>query len=662
MWRERVEMDPMYARAFGRTAIFASLIALGAASCGDDQAKTAQVEQATQVEQVTMAEAPIDRVDDLEESVSKMAAIDRAFAPDFAPAGERIAYLSSETGAPQVFAADLASQAATQITAFDDQVGGVRWSPRGDVLAVSVAPGGGLNTQLYLAPLNGGDPTMITAGGTVNNWLGEWSDDGRFLTFSSNEAGDGSMDAYLYDMESGERTMLAKNDGIGFTAALSPDGSRALLWRMVSRGNSNFYLIDRETGEEQLLTPHEGVAIADEAHFLDDDTIYLSTNVDREMIALARIDVDAAGRAGPIQYVAARDNADLSGFDLSRATGLAALNWNVAGESALAYFDASSGEARPAPAAPAGIITDLALRPNGGTHALTAYGAAAPTNVWALNVSEGAFTRVTSSAHDGVDLAELIRPELRDYEAHDGLTLSGWLYRAPGADGPGPVVLDFHGGPEGQERPTFNSTIQALLARGISVFAPNVRGSSGFGKTFVNLDNGARRVNAVKDIQSTVDYMVAAGVGDPARIGVMGGSYGGYMVMAGITEYPDTFAAGANLFGIVNFETFFENTEPWMAAISTVEYGDPASEAELLRSLSPIYKIDRIVAPTIVLHGANDTNVPVVEAEQVVASLEERGVPVKYVLFPDEGHGWRKTANRVTSTVEIVRWFETYLI
>jgi dipeptidyl aminopeptidase/acylaminoacyl peptidase len=141
----------------------------------------------------------------------------------------------------------------------------------------------------------------------------------------------------------------------------------------------------------------------------------------------------------------------------------------------------------------------------------------------------------------------------------------------------------------------------------------------------------------------------------------MGGSYGGYMVMAGLADYPDLFAAGANLYGVVNFQTFFENTEPWMAAISTVEYGNPATEAELLRRLSPLNRVDRVTAPTLVLHGANDTNVPVVEAEQVVASLRRRNVPVEYVLFPDEGHGWRKTANRVRSTVEIVRWFERHL-
>jgi dipeptidyl aminopeptidase/acylaminoacyl peptidase len=278
-----------------------------------------------------------------------------------------------------------------------------------------------------------------------------------------------------------------------------------------------------------------------------------------------------------------------------------------------------------------------------------------------LDRDAGRLRQVTQAPHVGVKLEELVRPKLVRFKAHDGVNLSGWLYRPRGASGPAPVVLSFHGGPEGQERPAFRSDYQALLARGIGVFAPNVRGSAGFGKRFVNLDNGALRFNAIKDIRACVDYVVREKVADPKRIGIMGGSYGGYMVMAGLTHYPELFRAGANLFGVVNFETFFAHTEPWMAAISTVEYGDPKTQKKLLRELSPIHKIDRVKAATIVLHGANDTNVPVVEAEQVVKALKGRGVPVEYVLFPDEGHGFRKTPNRIRANVAVVRWFERHL-
>ena len=286
-------------------------------------------------------------------------------------------------------------------------------------------------------------------------------------------------------------------------------------------------------------------------------------------------------------------------------------------------------------------------------------GPASPPDVWVLEA--GAWRQVTQSSHDGVALDELVRPELVRFPAHDGLELSGWLYRPRGAAGPGPIVLSFHGGPEAQELPSLRSDYQALLAKGIAVLAPNVRGSSGFGKKFVNLDNGARRVDAVKDIKACVDYVVGAKIADPGRIGIMGGSYGGYMTMAGVTEYPAMFAAAANLFGVVNFATFFKHTEAWMAAISKVEYGDPVTEAEMLKQLSPIHKLDRVTTPMMVLHGKNDTNVPVIEAEQVVDTLKQRKIPVEYVLFADEGHGWQKSENRIRSTVEIARWFEKYL-
>ena len=296
-----------------------------------------------------------------------------------------------------------------------------------------------------------------------------------------------------------------------------------------------------------------------------------------------------------------------------------------------------------------------------GRLAMTISGATAPPDIWVLDVAGGQLKPVTQTPHEGVDLAKLVRPELVTFKAHDGLELSGWLYRPAGRSTPAPFVVSFHGGPEGQERPGFRSDYQALVAQGIGVFAPNVRGSSGFGKRFVNLDNGALRFEGIKDLKDCVDYLVANRLADPARVGITGGSYGGYMTMVGVTFYPDLFAAGVDLFGMVNFFTFFEHTEPWMAAISTTEYGDPKTQEQLLRDLSPLGKLDRIKTPLMVQHGANDTNVPVVEADQIVENLKRRGVPVEYILFPDEGHGFRKEKNRITSTVKMVEFFVAHL-
>jgi dipeptidyl aminopeptidase/acylaminoacyl peptidase len=362
-----------------------------------------------------------------------------------------------------------------------------------------------------------------------------------------------------------------------------------------------------------------------------------------------------------LEWLWARDDAELESFAIDEQGSMAALNWNVAGESELAFYDLRSSKRKSLPKLPGEIAGGLTFSRDGRLLAVTLSGAARPTDIWTVNVSTGAMTQATQSPHAGVDLKSLVRPELRRFAAHDGLQLSGWLYLPATGKAPFPMVFWFHGGPESEERPRFNSLYQAMLAGGMAIFAPNVRGSTGFGKRFVNLDNGALRFDGIRDIKSCVAYVVQQGLADEKRIGIMGASYGGYMTMAGLTEYPELFAAGADLFGVVNFETFFKHTEPWMASISKTEYGDPEREADLLRRLSPIHKLDRVVAPTLVIHGANDTNVPVEEADQVVDNLKKRNIPVEYLLFPDEGHGIRKTSNRIRAITAIVRWFDKYL-
>jgi len=520
-----------------------------------------------------------------------------------------------------------------------------------------------MNQQIFLVRPDGMELRRITPGGKENNWLGGWSRDGKLLSLASNREDPSTMDAYLFDPESGETTMAAKNPGIGGITDLSADHAKAVIYRMESRSSDNLYLRDLESGEEWLLTEHEGPGSFDGGVFSPDGfIIYLSSNLNSDRTVFAQIKILPGGTVTSIQDIAARDDAELSSFAVSKDGSLAALLWNAGGESLLEFVNLATLERSPGPELPAEIAGGLEFSDDGRYLAMTLSGAAAPNDIWVFDLGTSKFRQVTRSPSAGVDLDTMVRPKLLTYPGHDGLELSGWLYQPKGIEGRAPFVLSFHGGPEGQERPRFRSDYQALLARGIGVFAPNVRGSSGFGKRFVNLDNGALRYDGIKDIKATVDFLIGEEVADPKRIGIMGGSYGGYMTMAGLAWYPELFAAGANLFGVVNFETFFAETEPWMAAISTIEYGNPATEAALLRDLSPIHRVDQVRAPTIVLHGANDTNVPVVEAEQVVESLESRGVPVEYVLFADEGHGFRKTKNRITSTVSIGRWFERYLV
>ena len=597
----------------------------------------------------------------LEAMVRRIARIGYCSSPTFSPTGDRIAFVSNISGVPQIWIEPIQGGWPAKVTSFDDPAGMVKWSPATERLAFSLAPGGGMNQQIYLVNPDGRSLRRITHGGKENNWLGEWSHDGKVLTLASNRRSGNSMDAYTYG--AGGLRLRVKNPGIGWFTDISRDHLHGILYRMVNRGDSNLYLIDLANGKETLLTPHRPPGNFDGGAFSPDGrTVYFASDKDRDRIALAAVQLDKEGQPGGAEVMAFRDDADLQAFTITRDGSMAALLWNVAGKNELVWLDLTTGDSRPGPALPGEIAgAGMSFSVDGKRLVMTISGAALPPDIWLCDVARETFHQVTRSPHAGVDLAELIRPTLVRFRSHDGLELTGWLYRAPDGGGTGPVVLSFHGGPEGQDRPSFRSDYQALLAAGISVFAPNVRGSAGFGKRFVNLDNGALRWNAVKDIRACVDYLVREGVADPKRVGIMGGSYGGYMVMAGLTEYPHLFAAGANLYGVVNFQTFFEHTEDWMAEISKVEYGDPDTQGDMLRALSPIHKADRVVAPTLVLHGANDTNVPVIEAEQVVENLKRRGVPVEYILFPDEGHGFRKTANRTRSTVAIVEWFDKYL-
>jgi dipeptidyl aminopeptidase/acylaminoacyl peptidase len=601
--------------------------------------------------------------DDLETTVRLMTKIGSCGSPSLSPDGKRIAFTSNLTGFSQLWTVPTEGGWPTLLTAFDDPVGSVGWSPDGKWLALSVAPGGGMNQQIYLIRPDGTGLRRITDGGKDNNWLGPWSHDGQLLALSSNrEDAKGGMNAYVYDVAGQRLRPVAKNQGIGYLTHVSRDGQSAVLYRVESRGDNNLFHVDMKSGAEMLLTPHKAPGSFGGGDFsVDGKTIYLSSNKDRDLSAFARVRLSTEGKPGPIEIMAERPDAELESFQIKEDGTTAALVWNAAGKSELEFLDLATGKRSPGPKLPAEMVGGVTFSKDGKLLALTLMGAATPPDIWVFDRQSAQLRQVTHSPHAGVDLTKLVRPELVRFRSHDDLELTGWLYRPPEAAGPGAVVVSFHGGPEGQERPSFDSDYQALLSRGIAVLAPNVRGSSGFGKKFVNLDNGPLRFNAIKDIKACVDYLVRAKVADPQRVGIMGGSYGGYMTMAGLTEFPDLFAAGVNYYGVVNFETFFAHTEPWMAAISTVEYGDPKTQKELLRSLSPIHKMDRVKKPTLVVHGANDTNVPVVEAEQVVNELKKHQVEVEYILFPDEGHGFRKTSNRLRATVAMVRWFEKYL-
>lgn len=594
-------------------------------------------------------------------AVARMARVGSAVAPRFSPDGKWVSFISNMSGSPQVWIVPAEGGYPRIVTNGDDPVTEQQWSPASDWIAVGIAPGGGLNTQIYVVKPDGIGMKLLTKGGSDNNGLDAWTEDGKRIAIDSSRNDPASRDSFMVDVASGETKLVAKNPGVGSIEGISHDGKRALLSRLKNRGDNNLYLLDLASGKDTLITKHDGVATFFGEIAPDGSAAYIGTNKDRDMMAFGRIKLAPDGTAGTIEILEEHPDRELDSVRLNKQGTTAALLWNLKGSNVLSFYDLVNGKPVHGPHIPGEIAGGINFSNDGTKLAMNVSGATQPADIWIMDMKTGQFRQLTFSPHAGVDLTSLAHPELVTFKSFDGLELSGWLYRAKKQNDPGAYVVSFHGGPEGQERPSFRGDYQALLSQGIGVFAPNVRGSAGFGKKFVNLDNGELRINGVKDIKACVDYLVNNHLADPKRIGITGGSYGGYMTMAGLTEYPDLFAAGVDLFGIVNFMTFFQHTQPWMAAISKVEYGDPDTQKEMLDKLSPLYKLDRIKAATMVQHGANDTNVPVIEAEQIVKTLNDRGVPVEYILFPDEGHGWRKVPNRIKSTVEMVRFFSEHL-
>lgn len=590
----------------------------------------------------------------LREEIVALASMGYCRGGDYLANGNEVVFISNRSGSPQIWKVASGGGKPVQLTTFPDPVTAMVPSPTQDLIAFQLAPGGGLNAQLYVMKGDGSGVKQLTKGGKTNNFLGPWSKDGALLGFGSNEQNPTGVDFFIYEVSKGTAALAVKNNGTGGIADFSRDKQQVLVTRLASRGSNNLSLYNLATKEEKLLTPHEGPGTFF-GQIAPAGDVYLGYNKDRDLLAFGK------SSPGGLQLLAERKDAELADFSLNHAGTTAVLVWNEKGLSKLSLYDLKTNKESRQLSLPVELVADVSFSANDQTVVFTGSGSREPANIWVYTVGRNQFQKITDSSHMGVNLAALVAPELVAFPSFDGVPLSGWLYKPTTGKGPFPTVISYHGGPEGQSIPSLNPTAQALVKEGVAFFLPNVRGSTGFGKTFLNLDNGALRVNGVKDIKAVSDYLIRAGIAKPGALGIMGGSYGGYMVMAGVTQYPDMFAAGADLFGVVNFETFFKHTEPWMAAISTVEYGDPATQAAMLRELSPIHKADLIKTPLLVEHGANDTNVPVVEAEQVVAALQKNNVPVKYTLFPDEGHGWQKTTNRITSVVEIVDWFTTQL-
>jgi dipeptidyl aminopeptidase/acylaminoacyl peptidase len=310
---------------------------------------------------------------------------------------------------------------------------------------------------------------------------------------------------------------------------------------------------------------------------------------------------------------------------------------------------------------PEPVLPGWSLSADGATMVAELTGPRSPRGLWIVPIDGPGVPVPLASAPRRPDPAVLVTPVRHDYVAADGLPLSGWLYTPHGVRGPNRTVVSFHGGPEGQERPSWSPVAQSLVAAGFTVFAPNVRGSGGFGRAFMTADDGPAREASFADVPTTVDALVAAGIAAPGRIGAHGWSYGGYLTLVALTRWPELFAAGVTLAGMSDLRTFFAGTEPWMAAASVTEYGDPVADREMLAALSPMTDLARLTSPVLLAHGDRDTNVPVAESVQAHQELQALGAPSELLLLPGEGHTIVGRDNLVELSERVAAWFDRWL-
>lgn len=594
-------------------------------------------------------------------------------APRPGPDGRSLAWISDRDGRPRLYVGELDAGSVVEPHGFvptdlDDpdlpaaDVDGVAWSPDGSWLACQLAPGGGERTRVLLVSPDGARRHEI-APGAAAVVLGSWSPSGSHLGVTIYGEGRGEGQACLVDLRDGTSTVLASGPA-AVVCAVSGDGHRVVV-RHGRRGDRRLELVDLRTGVRVELVPG-GATVADARFGVTGGMVYLHTDAGRDRPALLAVPLNA-GRPGIASPVAERSHDDLDLVALDPAGARAVLVWNVDGRSEAEMLDLRSGMLSPLPDAAGDVVTDAAFTRDGGGLLLASEGPTVAPHLSLVPLVDGLpgteADAVLPPAPDDEDDAPdlLVTPTLHEFRADDGLTLTGWLFRPRGTLGATPTLVWLHGGPEAQERPVFQPLFQALAAAGIAVFAPNVRGSAGFGQAFSRADDVALRFAAIDDVRAVVDFLSRSGLADPARIGVAGRSYGGYLTLAALVRYPDLFRVGVDVCGMADLETFYARTEPWIAEAATTKYGDPRTDAELLRRLSPIHLIDRLTAPLLVVHGRHDTNVPVCEPEQVVAALRERGVPHSYLFFDDEGHEVHDLGNRAVFVREVVSWVGGHL-
>ncbi|MEF8799809.1 MAG: S9 family peptidase [Halolamina sp.] len=570
--------------------------------------------------------------------VERYLSIDSTDTPTFTPDGN-LAFLADTTGTPQVYRLDAAGEWPERLTAHSERVSFVDGSPSHDELVFGMDEGSNERDQLYRYDLDTGEELPLTEEPDAKHLWGGWGPEGEQFAFAANRRQTDTFDVYVQDRDAEEADLLWEGPG-GFVgvAAWHPDGDALVLQESNSSADQVLYRLDIDSGEIEQATDPDEEARYGHVSYGPNGGLYAVTDYTEETAYVGRIENGSVERieAGPEEW-------NVDSLVLDDDTGRVGYTVNVDG-----YTEATVGTLREgdivdtaAVDLPDGVVADVELGPDAERLAVTFSADDHPYSIYVADVTSGETERWTTPGTLGIPEDRFLQSETIRYETFDGREIPAyWTLPAgvePDDDEQVPVMVDIHGGPEHQRRPWFYPTKQYFLNQGYAVLEPNVRGSSGYGKAYTHLDDKEKRLDSVKDINYATEWLADQPAADTDRLVVYGRSYGGFMVLSAITEYPDLWAAAIDFVGIADFETFLENTGEWRREHRAAEYGS-LDTPELLERISPIHNVEKIQCPLFIQHGANDPRVPVSEAEQIAEAVEKRGIPVETCIFEDEGH------------------------
>ncbi len=556
--------------------------------------------------------------------------------------------------------------ARAQLTFGTEPVAAATYDPRGGRFVVFTRDTDGNEfTHLHRLDLADGRIEPLTDGARAQNGGLVWNRAGDRFAYTSTRRNGADRDVWVMDpSDRATDRMAAELPGGGWSVEdWSPDDRQLVLREYLSINRSHLHLLDLQTGQRRRITADAGDVAHGKARFAADGrSLLVTSDRDGEFLQLCRIDL----ASGEQRTVVGDIPWDIEDFEPSPDGGTVAFTANEAGASVLRLLDLGAGKHRPVPGLPAGVMRLGPWRRAGGEFGVSIESARSPADAWSVDAATGMATRWTESETGGLVAATLPEAESIRWRSFDDREISGFLYRPPRRfAGPRPVVIVIHGGPEGQSRPVFLGRSNFLLDElGLALIYPNVRGSSGFGKTFLKLDNGLERMASVRDISALLDWVSRQPDLDASRVMVTGGSYGGFMTLAVSVAEADRIRCGLDVVGISHFGTFLKNTESYRRDLRRVEYGDERDPAlaAFFESIAPLNNAGRITKPLFVVQGGNDPRVPRSEADQMVAKVRGNGTPLWYMVAADEGHGFRKKANADYQFWATVLFVERHLL